>query len=78
MRRVPMPRNIDATAYPDVVVPLDVIQKTLQGADPSWPPEQPAVHADAHHFGAVQAGGVPFCVERIKGIAHIVEERIGM
>ena len=58
MRLFPVPRDVDAAAYPDAVMSGDVVQKLLQRHDAPWPSEQAAVHAHAHHRGALVALGV--------------------
>jgi hypothetical protein len=52
MGLLPMARKIQAPANPDPNVALHIIQEFLQGPDSSRPTKQPAVHANAHHFGA--------------------------
>jgi hypothetical protein len=42
----PMPRNVDAPAYPDPVVALHVIQEALLCAEATGSSKQTAVHAD--------------------------------
>ena len=68
MRLLPVPRDVDAPADPHAVVLADVVEKALQRGNAAGPPEQPAVHADAHHLGVVVAGGVAFGIERIEGV----------
>jgi hypothetical protein len=37
-------------ADPDAIVLRDVVEEALQRHDAAGPPEQAAVHADAHHL----------------------------
>ena len=78
MRGLPVARDVDAARDPDPVVPLDVVQETLQRGDAARAPKLPAMHADAHHLGAVQAGRVAFGVQRVGAVLEVLEERIGV
>ena len=59
-----------------------MVQKALQRGDAAGAAEQAAVHADAHHLGAVQATPlnvwVAFCVQRVKGVLHVLKKRVGV
>jgi len=62
-----VPSNVDAPAYPDLFMSLDMIEKPLQRTESSWTAEQPAVHADGHHAWRIGA----FLVEYVEGIAQV-------
>ena len=36
------------------------------------------MHANAHHLGRVVAIGVAFSVQRVKGVLHVLKERVGV
>ena len=69
-----MTRDVQASAYPHVVMGLDVVQKSLQSGDATGSAQEPAMHANAHHFGAVQTLWVTFFVQRVKGVFHVLKE----
>ena len=66
----PVPRDVDAAAYPDPVVALDVIEEPLEPGETAGPAQQPAMHADRQHLRPLGAFGV----EHVEGIAQIREE----
>ena len=72
MTRDPMPRDVDAPAYPDAVVPLDVIEEAAQPGEAAGPSQQPAMHADREHLRALLALGV----QDIERVAQIGEELV--
>ncbi len=57
---------------------LDVVQKSLQGSNATWPAQESAVHANAHHLGAVQTLRIAFFVKCVEGVFHVLEKRVGM
>ena len=72
----PMQRNVCAPANPHMVVRGHMVQKLLQRHHTPRSAKQSAVHAHAHHFGAVQSGWVTFGVQRIKAVAQVDEKII--
>ena len=46
---VPMVRNIDAPADPDLAVLLGIIDKSFEGLNTPRPADQPAMQANRHH-----------------------------
>lgn len=72
----PMPRNIQATAYPHMVVRLYVIQKSLQRLHAPGPSQQAAMHADTHHLGRVQTLRITFGIQHIKAVFQVGEKII--
>ena len=69
---VPMVRNIDAPADPDLVVLPDMIDETLEGMNTPGPANQPTMQADRHHPRDSSALGI----EHIKTVAKIGEKLI--
>ena len=51
-----------------------MVQKALQSGNAPGSAQQAAVHADAHHLGRVQAGGVALGVQRIKTVFAVKKE----
>src|SRR5690606_41399920 len=68
----PVTSDINATTYPDTLVTLHVVQKTLQGGEASRAPNKATVQADGHHLG----GGVTFGIQHIERILQIGEEMV--
>ena len=69
---VPMVRNIDAPADPNIVVLPDVIDKTLKGMNTPGPADQTAMQANRHHSRDPSALGI----EHIETVAQIGEKLI--
>src|SRR4051794_15994324 len=66
----PMSRNVDASAHPDAVMALDVVEKTLKCHESAGSSEQTSVHADRHHFRPVRA----FRVEHVERVLHVAQK----
>src|SRR3546814_16892344 len=64
--------NGSARRDPDAIVPLDVVQKPLQGGETAWTPDQAAVQSYRHHLGGMFALGV----EDVEGIFQIGVELV--
>ena len=62
--------NVDSLANPHTVEFGNVVQEFLQRNNSPWSPEEPAMHAHAHHFRGLLAFGI----QGIKGVAQIDEE----
>src|SRR5262245_6351607 len=74
MRRFPVPRDVDAARDPHAIVRGHVVEETLQGTQAPGPPEQPAVHAHAHHRGALVALGI----QHVEAVAQVLEELVAV
>jgi hypothetical protein len=61
-----------------MVMGLNVVQKSLQSGDATGSAQEPAMHANAHHLGAVQTLRIAFFVERIKRVFHVLKEGVCM
>ena len=68
----PMVRNVDTSADPDLVMPLDMIDELLEGMNTPGPANQPTMQADRHHPRDSSALGI----EHIKTVAKIGEKLI--
>src|SRR5262245_62682436 len=66
----PVTRDVRTTADPDVLMPLDMIEKPLEGIAASGAAAEPAVQTDRHHLRRVLA----FTVEIVEGRAQVVRE----
>ena len=60
----PMPRDIDAAAKPNVLVGKGIVDKVLEGREPSGPADDPAMQSDGHDSRRVRT----FFVQRVKAI----------
>jgi hypothetical protein len=78
MGLLPVPRNVDAAADPDLLMLLDMVQKALQRHDAAGPSQQAAMHAHAQHLGCVQASRRAFGIERVKAVAQVGKEVVGL
>ena len=62
-----VPRDIDASANPNVIKLGDVIQEARYGMRPARVPRYSAVQPNTHHLGRVDA----FRIKIIKGISQV-------
>src|SRR5271163_199516 len=74
MRSHPVPGDIDAAANPDVLALQHVIEKALQGVDPSGASGQAAVQPDGEHLWLIEPIRVPLPIKRVERRGEIVEE----
>src|SRR5687767_8848236 len=70
----PMPGDVNAPAYPCMLVLQNVVQKALQSRDASRPADQARMQADRKHFWRVEPARVAFAIERIERIAQVIKE----
>ena len=68
----PMACDIDAPADPDLVVLLDMIDKSLEGTNSPGSADQPAMQANRHH--SWDSGAL--IIERIETVTQISEKLI--
>src|SRR5690606_30313756 len=67
MALTPVTRYVDAAAYPDALVPLHMVQETLQAGKTPRPAHQATVQTDRHHLGRMLALGI----QHVEGILEI-------
>ncbi len=61
---MPVTRNIGASANPDAIMRVDMIEKALHRRDPAGTSDQPAMKTNRHHLWRIR----PF---RVQGIERI-------
>src|SRR5258708_36704469 len=64
MMRVPVPRDLDSFAYPDMLVPGDVVEEAGEPGDAGGMPDHAGVQAHGHHFRPLGA----LAIETVEGI----------
>ncbi len=69
---VPVARDIEAPADPDVVARAHVVEEARQRRDAPRPADQAAVQPHRHHARRGRALGV----ERVEGVAQVGEEPV--
>ena len=72
----PVPRDVDASRDPDVVVALHVIDETRQRSDAPRPADDASVQADRQHLRRIAVPRIAFGVQRVERIAQIGEELV--
>src|SRR5262249_34568780 len=70
----PVSRDIDAATDPHLLVPENMVEEAFQGGNPSRPADQASVQPDGEHLRCIEPTGISFAIQRVEGIAHIVEE----
>ena len=68
-----MPRDIDASRHPGVVVPLHVIEETCERGSASRPAHETAMQADRKHFRLAIAA---FRKQRVETVFQVCEELV--
>ena len=66
----PMPRNIDPSAEPDIVMARDMLDKPLERLKAAGAPDQSAMEADIHQAGRLCA----LFVEHVETVAQVSEK----
>src|SRR6185312_881273 len=70
MMLAPVPRDIDATTHPYIVVPLDVVEEARQRGGARRTPGDAAMQADRQHLRALRAFGI----QHVESVFQITEK----